>query len=178
MTAFQFDKCFDDKKVIKKCNDEGHATALRLPRNLRDAEDPELLKVFMPGRHAMVTTDRALPTQHTAHIPDTNPGIVVVCYSRDVLKTITTGAAAKILDQLKSSLSTWHQTSVANSIVEITEQSVEVFHVEAGKLIQDTYLDFKKESDWPVQFLNTLQKNVLRQAGLPAPPPSDDAERG
>ena len=32
MTTFQFDQCFDDKRIIRKCQDEGLANTLRLPR--------------------------------------------------------------------------------------------------------------------------------------------------
>jgi hypothetical protein len=30
MTTFQFDKCFNDKKVVNECNEEGLAYARRL----------------------------------------------------------------------------------------------------------------------------------------------------
>src|SRR5437879_2732125 len=107
MTIFQFDKCFNDKKVVKACNDEGLVNARRLDKHLYDSEDPEILDHYMVLPNPVITTDRALPEEHPDHIPDVSPGIVVVAYSRyidktkETLKTITTKAAAKILDKFK-----------------------------------------------------------------------------
>lgn len=167
MTTFQFDQCFDDKKVIKNCNEEGLATAHRLPKELRGTEDPELLAVLMQRTAPLVTLDRALPAEHTKHIPEANPGIIVVNYSRDVLRTITTTAASKILAQFKEKVPSWHQLTLQNSIIEITEQSVEIWHIEGGELMEDVYIDIEKDQDWIDIFLQILETNARRSSQPP-----------
>lgn len=168
MITFQFDQCFNDKKVIKACTDEGLAIVHRLPRELLGKPDPELLAVLMKSPNPVVTLDRALPTEHTAHIPPKNPGIVVVNYSRDVPRTITTREAAKILRKFKERVPAWHQISVQNSIIEITEKSVEIWHIEETELVTDGYLEINVETGWTEQLTQTLRQNSARGSAAPS----------
>ncbi len=126
----------------------------------------------------MITIDRALPNQHSDCIPEQNPGIVVIAYSRyidrsrEALKTMTTRAASRILRQFKQRVPEWHKLEVRNSIVEITNKGIEIWHVEGSRLKFDTYLDYESadyESDEDLQraLLHALQQNLLRQAHLP-----------
>ena len=56
----------------------------------------------------------------------------------------------------------WHQLPLQNSIIEITEKSVEIWHVEDGKLAKDGYVEFNDDGDWVHQLLNLLQQNSER----------------
>ena len=174
MNTFQFDQCFNDKKVIKACTDEGLANALRLPRDLHDKSDPELLGTLMKSANPLVTLDRALPAEHAASIPSANPGIVVVNYSRDVPRTITTREAARILRQFKDRLSNWNELSLQNSILEITEKSVEIWHIEASIRVHDGYLEFDNDNKWIDSFLLLLKQNA-RGRGEPPLGPTNGA---
>ncbi len=162
MTTFQFDQCFNDKKVIQACTDEGLALARRLPSDLLGKPDPELLAVLMGAPNPVVTLDRALPTEHAAHIPAHHPGIVVVSFSRDNPRTITTREAGKILRNFKDRVPTWHQLALRNSIVEITEKSVEVCHIDAGGIVRDQYRGFSNDRAWVAQFVQLIYENSQR----------------
>ena len=175
MTAFQFDQCFNDKKVIKACTAEGLAIAYRLPRESWGKSDPDLLAGLMASPHPVVTLDRALPTEHTSHIPASNPGIVVVGYSRDVPRTITTREGGKILRSFKDRVPTWHQLPLRNSIVEITEKSVEIWHIEATELVADGYFEFAEDREWVAQFVLLLAQNTLRHSNTAVPPSAPPA---
>ncbi len=165
MTNFQFDKCFNDKKIIERCNAGEQVTALRLPRKLFDAEDPELLAALLPLGNPIVTIDRALPSEHASHIPDANPGIVVVCYSRNVVnRTLTTHAAASILERFKQQVTIWNTVSIRNSIITITEADVEVCHVQNGRLERDSHLVYYSQPNWVTILLASLQTNTDRFA--------------
>lgn len=174
MITFQFDQCFNDKKVIKGCTAEGLAGALRFPREWWDKPDPELLAVVMMSPNPFVTLDRALPREHVASIPARHPGILVVNYSRAIPRTITTKEAGKILSKFKQSMTHWHHLVVRNSIIEITEASAEVWHIEDGELVRDEYLDFNDAGDWVGQLTDLLKQNADRDH-TPTPGQSDGA---
>ncbi|HYV34164.1 MAG TPA: hypothetical protein VE988_00585, partial [Gemmataceae bacterium] len=142
MTVFQFDQCLDDKKIIRKCKEEGLAEVFRLPRNLRDAEDPVVLSTLLTRPNPLVTVDRGIAVDHAAAIPDAHPGLVIVSHDPDSPRTMTTGQASRILAAFKQRYPDWHQTSLANSVIEITPGSVEIWHVLSGQLLRDEFLAF------------------------------------
>jgi hypothetical protein len=168
MTTFQFDECSDDLEVIEACNAEHLAEARRLDPDLVEKKDPEILRVLMQRSTPLVTIDRALPAKHCDCIPDQNPGIIVVAYSRyidrsrETLRTMTTRAAGRILRQFKQRVPEWHKLEVRNSIVEITNKAVEVSHVEQGRLKFDAYLDYEGDPDLQPSLIRALQQNLQR----------------
>ena len=159
MSTFQFDQCFNDQKIIRKCQEEGVAGALRFPARMCDLEDPQVLDRFMQLPNPLVTLDRRLPEDHAAFIPDNHPGIVVVSNAPGIPQTITTNQGGKILAQFKARLSSWFQISFQNSVIEITQESVEIWHVTGGKLVRDGYLTFQ-QTDWADQLTMLLQQNA------------------
>src|SRR5947199_5149814 len=112
MTTFQLDQNIDDAKVVDACKAEGHGAANRLPVALRDAEDPQLLAVIMAGNSPLVTLDRKLAWEHSAHIPDEHPGIVVVTNYPKKFPTMTSRIALRLLAALKKRFPTWHECSL------------------------------------------------------------------
>ena len=178
MNTFQFDKCLNSRRVVKACNDEGLVCARRLDWHLNDAEDPELLAAYMSGQNPLITTDRALPGEHSECIPDRNPGIIVVAFSRSIdksretLKTMTADAAAKILHKFKQAFPDWHKVSVCDCIIEITDKDIEVLCVENGVLRSELCLDYAKISDWAVQLLSHLDGKSASPKRLPERPAS------
>ena len=168
MTTFQLDQNIDDVKVVDACKAEGHGEANRLPVTLRDAEDPQLLAVVMAWNCALVTLDRKLPWELSAHIPEENPGIVVVTNYPRKFPTMTSRIALRLLAALKKLFPTWHEFSLRNSIVEITAEGVAVSHVQRGVIISDGYFEFSDES-WLAPLQEALKRNSERGAPrLPA----------
>jgi hypothetical protein len=166
MTTFQFDKCFNDKKVIKACNEEGLVVARKLDREMNDAKDPEILDYYIRRGNPLITIDRALPEEHAQCIPDVNPGLVVVAYSkyidrnREQLKTMTTRAVARILHHFKQEFPEWDRMMIANRIFEITDKYISISRVASGKLILNLHLEFATDPEWTSRLRDFL--------GLPA----------
>ena len=61
---FQFDQCFNDRKICEQCNHEGKVRVFRFPARLVDAADPEVLADLLPKGNPLVTIDKALPAEH------------------------------------------------------------------------------------------------------------------
>src|SRR5580765_1126504 len=120
MNVFQFDQCIDDKKIIRKCEDEGLAKVLRLPRHLRNAEDPVVLTTLLARSNPLITLDRGMATDHAGSFPESHPGLVIVSHDPAAPRTMTTGEASRILASFKKRYPDWHQLSLANSVLEIT----------------------------------------------------------
>jgi hypothetical protein len=155
---FQLDQCLDSKRFVRDCAAEGRDQPLRLPSDLRDAEDPQLLRSLMANQNPLVTFDRALPHLHTAFIPGGHPGIIILSnYPQP--QTMTIRIAQRLLSRLKSAFSAWDRVSWANSVVEFTTIGAEVWHVDQGRLARDAYLAFDAE-DWPGQLSNVLSQNA------------------
>jgi hypothetical protein len=55
MTHFQLDQCFDSKRFVRECAREGFCEVARLPAELRNAEDPELLSQLMVADRPLLT---------------------------------------------------------------------------------------------------------------------------
>ena len=161
MKKFQLDQNLDSRKLVRACNNEGHATASRLPPTLRDSEDPVLLMALMKAAAPLVTLDRRLPREHTTHIPDANPGIIVVTNYPKKYPTMTSAIATRILGNLKLSFPTWPDAPLSNSILEITVEGVEVCHVHDKCLVQDGYFPFTDPA-WPEKLQEKLRENANR----------------
>ena len=167
MSTFQLDQNIDDSRVVQACSAEGHGEAVRLPPSLRNALDPELLSVVMVGPCPLVTLDRSLPREHAAHIPDRNPGMVVVTNYPKRFQTMTSRIALRVLANLKCSFPAWYDCPLANSILEVTGEGVAVGHVLRGVYITDGYFEFTADT-WPAALQTVLQQNATRI--LPALP--------
>lgn len=158
MIAFQLDQCLDSKRFVRNCTAEGRCQLFRLPPPLRGAEDPQLLAGVMAVANPLVTFDRSLAHEHTAHIPQNNPGIIVIS-NYPAPQTLTVSIAQKVLAKFKSAFQDWHQVSWRNSVVEITSLGVEVWHVASGKLVRDAYFAFDT-ADWQGGLRTALHANA------------------
>ena len=162
MTTFQLDQCLDSKRFARDCADEGRCRTLRLPPSLRNAEDPELLTALMTGFNPLVTFDRELPHEHAQFIPASHPGIVIVSNDPSP-QTMTVRIAQRVLARFKAALPDWHESIWKNSVVEITSDAIEVWHVEGTRLIPDGYFAFD-HTDWPTVLRTLLDRNAQRVA--------------
>jgi len=115
----------------------------------------------MKAPAALVTLDRRLPREHTAYIPEANPGIVVVTNYPKKYPTMTSAIATRILGNLKASLPTWSDAPLNNSILEITAEGVEVCHVHDRRLVRDGYFSFT-DPDCQGKLQEKLRENADR----------------
>jgi hypothetical protein len=169
MITFQFDQCFNDKKLARDCTNQGLSVAWCFPKRLIGEEDPTVLSDLLAKPNPLVTFDLRMAEDHTTYIPERNPGMVVISNGRGQNpRTMTTPIARRILQNFKGLIPQWHQSLLNNSIVEISPAGVEVWHVEAGRLVRDGYLAFT-DADWSARLLDTLQQNARRGSSLPGP---------
>jgi len=110
----------------------------------------------MSGNAPLLTTDWRLPGRHTAHIPDLNPGIVIL--RNEGPASITINDIRDILANVKALLKDWHLLPYNNSIIEITQSKINVKHVNRGNLLEDLDIRFSA-SIWEARLLAALQSN-------------------
>ena len=168
MTTFQLDQCLDSKRFARECAAEGLCQTFRLPPTLRDADDPQLLRALMVAPNPLVTFDRALPHEHTASVPLRHPGIIVIS-NYPAPQTMTVRIAQRVLGRFKAVFPQWHLVPWTNSVVEVTTIGVEVWHVDAYRLIRDAYLAFDS-ADWQTRLTNILHQNSQSDSATSAEP--------
>jgi hypothetical protein len=168
MIIFQFDQCFNDKKLARDCTAEELATAWCFPRRLMDEEDPVVLGDLLAKPNPLVTLDLRMARDHSTSIPQPHPGIVAISNGRGNPRTMTTSAARKVLVQFKKRFPDWHRTTFDNSIVEISAAGVEIWHVDKGRLVHDEYIPFD-DGDWITRFKQRIRLNAERVPPLPEP---------
>jgi hypothetical protein len=155
---FQLDENASARTLAEYCEKQGLVEVWRWPKKLKGAEDPAALAYTLPSGRALLTTDRQIHVQHSVHIPDGHPGILIVA-STSSAETMRTSLLMRILAKFKGMFPTWHKTCLTNSIVEITETSVEVWKVVGGALARDTFLHFE-ETAWQDRLSTVLESNA------------------
>jgi len=158
MSIFQVDQCADSKKLVDSCAREGHAEVYRFPKRLRGYRDPDVLNAVLPRGHTLVTTDRDIHTEYAEHFPTSHAGVVIVA-TNSVAGTLTTRRVMRILAEFKRSFPDWHRVSLQNSVIEVTEDGVQVWKVAGGRMERSVYLEFRV-ADWSMSLVRALQQNA------------------
>jgi hypothetical protein len=165
MITFQLDQNVNKRSLAETCQKEGKAGVWRFPKKwstiAEGFKDPDLLPVVMAGDKPLVTNDRNIAKENARFIPSKNPGIAIVGFAKGTIKPLGRGDIEKILVNFKAQFPRWHLVSWSNSVVEITQNSVEVWHVEAGNLGPDDYWPMTQPG-WPNLFEAVLRKNASR----------------
>ena len=139
MITFQFDQCLNDKKLRTIARIRA-VRRLALPQETDRRVDPVVLNDLLAKPNPLVTFDLRMAKDRTTDVPERNPGLVAISNGRQNSRTMTTPIARKILQKFKGLFPQWHQSPLNNSIIKISPESVEVWHVAAGRLVQDGYL--------------------------------------
>jgi hypothetical protein len=79
------------------------------------------------------------------------------------LATLTTRFVMRLLSDFKRRFPAWHETSLGNSVVELSDIAVEVWTVHAGRAERVAYISFD-EQDWQLRLRAVLERN----SGTPA----------
>ncbi|MCE9530618.1 MAG: hypothetical protein K8T89_05740 [Planctomycetes bacterium] len=141
--------------VIEKCTNEKKVDAQPFPKELSGTKDPILIPEFVALGNPVVTIDGSFLEDNAPFIPDLHPGFFIIRYSYKVInRQLTSIAAARILHEFKSWSVDWDQASIRNSVVILTERTIEVFHLEAGRVKRDWGGRYRRlrddgdEGDW------------------------------
>jgi hypothetical protein len=160
MSNFVLDECAYSRRLRAQCEQEGLATVKRLPRALAGSKDPELLPEVVRAGDTLLTYDREIAEQNASLLSLGHAGIVVV-RSASIRSPLTDALARQILRKFKQIMPGWHSANVTNSVIEITQESVQLWHAEGGKLEQDGYLRFDR-ADLQEALLDVLKTNSSR----------------
>jgi hypothetical protein len=164
MIEFQLDECISDPAFAEKCRAMAkekysvEVSVLLLPRRLKGRDDDDVLEEVMLLPSPMITKDRRLVYDHTEHIPEKNPGIIVISSAPGMNRTMTVAYAGRILSEFKRMCPDWHSLPVRNSILEINQIGVLVSHVIGGVVRKDEYLTFD-DPTWIGSFVDLLIQN-------------------
>ncbi len=161
MITFQLDECLNSKKFVLGCAQEGLCKVFRFPSDMKGLKDPEMLNQLLPRKLPLVTTDFALLDEHLNSIPEYHPGIILIANSENVPQTLTIKKVQAILRKFKTKFSQWYQVSWQNSIVCITQDSVNVLHIEDSHLKNDGYFTYQS-LDWDKILEDILCQNTKR----------------
>jgi hypothetical protein len=172
MSIFQVDQCADSRDFVDSCASEGLAEIRRFPKRLRGSQDPDVLNAVLPRGHTLVTTDRHIHTEYPEHFPATHAGVVIVAISSET-GTLTTRRMMRILAAFKRIFPDWHRVSLQNSVIEVTEDGVQVWRVAGGRMERSVYLEFRV-ADWSMSLVRALQQNA--QVSVIGDNPSETSE--
>lgn len=159
MLEVQLDENLNSAKLISACKGGGLTRPFRLPHSVMGSDDPTVLRHSFGQGRALITTDQALPAEYVGEIPSRNPGIIVIGHSQNVQATITLDRIIAILERFKHELRDCLPLPCRNSIVLITESSIDVSHVAGGALHRDASFQYGP-GDWRRDFKSILLANA------------------
>jgi hypothetical protein len=166
--SFQLDECASSKKLLRSCRKQGLCNVHAFPRKYkgRSIKDPELLAKFVPDSRVLVTADLAIVNQHCDCISPSNCGLVLLGPSPGSPLRTTEKLMMKMLAHFKAGFAAWSGVPWQNSIVRLTESSVEVGHISNGGYVADFYSDFST-SGWADEVRRILVINSSFTPVLP-----------
>ena len=175
MTVFQFDECSTSKSYLKSCKKSGLAAVRRYPTKHKGLPDPAMLEIYMAQEGVLVTYDHEIWVENEKHIPLTNPGIIIVSHSPAISYTLTQRSAANILDNFKGQFGEWHSVPWSNSLVTITDASVEVMRKSALGFETQLYRSLDQPG-WQWELAERLKQNATALLAASNDPTSETVE--
>ena len=129
MKSFQLDQCSNHSAFREKCNKEARCIIRRLPPRLRDHDDDVVLLDLLSRDACLLTMDFNIVNDNNEHIPDENPGIIVV-------KAIPNRATvmAMIIDKFKKHFTVWNVTDWSKIYLEIDVRAVYISRLINGDI--------------------------------------------
>lgn len=141
MASFVFDECFDDKRVVRACNEQAKCVAERYPAHLKGKKDHQMLPELLLGESPLVTIDNTIVEENFRHIPESNAGIIIV-YLLTPTEPVTSKLAASLLSKFKILYPGWHDECWRGICLEVTEADVGMCSIpafDAGKIVRISY---------------------------------------
>ena len=168
MKSFQLDECMDQKRLVRSCAEEGLVQVARFPAELKTAEarrsgtqkDSYVLQRFLSRDSAFLTSDRPIVEANPGFVPDRHCGIIILSNSKPT-PTPSGKDFQKVLETFKLLVPDWHSLPWDNSIVTMTQDWIEVCHLENGSSQKDAFL-FLSDPELPGQLHYHLTNNAHR----------------
>jgi hypothetical protein len=166
---FQLDECISAGKLLSHCRRQNACVPFPFPKILKgkSVKDPEVLGKYMPLDRVLVTVDLSIVEKHGGHIPEANPGLIMLGPSPDSPYTTTVRLTMKMLAKLKAAFPDWHNVSWRNSIVRLTESSIEVGHMTTSGYVYDLNANLDDPNGWQDTLAELLRRNASGPQLLP-----------
>lgn len=161
MITYQVDENTDSKHFVETCQRQGLVDVWRCPRRLKGEPDPIVLGYVLQSGRTLLTNDRRIHLDNLVHVPERHCGILIITKTRSPT-TIRIADVMRILSDFKSRFPAWHTTSLRNSIVEISENRVEVWRIDRGELASRV-VDLN-QGGWEHNLSTILNQNAERDA--------------
>ena len=140
MKIFQVDENLNSKRLKRECYQDSISKIFSYPIDLKGEPDDKMLESLLPKRNTLLTTDTNLIFDFTSFIPSEHAGIIVLGPSTNNPNANTLSKILRIFKQYKEKLKNWYKYKYDNFIIKITDMSIQIWHVAAGKLIDDYYI--------------------------------------
>jgi len=157
MCVFQFDENSSARSLIRDCRNAGVVEVRKYPSGDKGLPDEDMLDKYVQRDGVIVTFDAGLVQDHLDHVPDDHPGVIIVRHSPAISYPMTAASAKNILDHFKAEFSDWHRVSWKNSVVTMTEASIEVGHVASDHVVNDLSKSYN-ESEWQAELRDCLSR--------------------
>jgi predicted nuclease of predicted toxin-antitoxin system len=171
MKCVQLDKNTNDKRLAKKCNEQGAVKCCRLPWGLRHATDETIATFAQASDRLIVTLDRTFAERLSGELPHDCPGILILAQADDAVETITTQRAGVILSQFKADFPEWQGLQWDNSVIQMQPAHLYVNQLQAGIVSPRKHIDRTAEG-WQIRLQDALLSNSRRS---PPPPNTSDS---
>jgi hypothetical protein len=156
---FQVDQCLDSRKLVGKCNSDRPATVRRFPDFMRNQDDPDVVEFARNDKKVLLSGDTRLLDDWAFCLNDHHFGVIVVIIS--LPKTLTWKNAIALLAVWKACIHDWHSLSFDNSVLELREEYLQVFHVERSVPVRDEVI-FLKDPEACARLVAALERNRKR----------------
>ena len=160
MKIVQLDQEIDARHLVRACENEGKVTAYRLPTELKNKEDPDVLGALIPKGNPILSADWDFAHDWPAFIPNLHPGILIVGQDDDD-PYFDTHVGQRIVFDFKQSFPLWNVLAWDNSIVHIQPSYVTVWHCEDHRLVRDEMIS-RADDDWQERLEAHLAANARR----------------
>lgn len=162
MNKIQLDENISAKKLASNCKKEKLSHPVQFPRKFKGqgVDDLTVLEYCIAKDLKLLTNDRTFLEDNYEDLPSQHPGIIIVTISKNNhhKEFITWKRAEKILKRMKNLIEGWNTQIFKNSILIITDQSFEIFHIENQKIKQDGVFNPLRKG-WQKSFKNILNQN-------------------
>jgi hypothetical protein len=182
MDVIQLDECIDCRQVVRSCENEGLVRTIRYPRERKTRQarqqglnqDESVYPHFFSQGHPVLTTDQPVDDDNVEVFARPHPGVVILSSCRPDAN-LTHDRLVAILSDFKRRLPGWDKAPTANSIIEITQDWVEVRCTSLGQAQRSLFP--YSDPTWPAAFLSVLARNAAL-AAAPSVPSGSSAITG
>ncbi len=163
MADIQLDQNINGKRFARRCNDRGLVPCHRLPIDLVDAGDDEVIEHCVATGRLLVTLDRRLPEQNVQRLSRPFAGVLILAADDNSAQQMNEQTAKRVLDRFKDDFPRWHDVPWRNSIIYFQPSLIEVNHVEGHAVVRTGLID-RGSPGWQQALRALLERNAARNS--------------